>query len=83
MALDVTTLRQVASGYADAHLIALFGSVARGAERPGSDVDVGVLGLSFWRASARRPRSAGSTWRPSSHAASRARRALMGTAADG
>ncbi|MBI1947999.1 MAG: nucleotidyltransferase domain-containing protein [Deltaproteobacteria bacterium] len=50
MVLDVTSLQQLARGYPDARLIVLFGSVARGAAHPGSDVDVAVAGLPFWQA---------------------------------
>lgn len=47
--LDLPRLQHVARGYPEAQLIVLFGSVARGASRPTSDVDVAVAGLPFWR----------------------------------
>jgi predicted nucleotidyltransferase len=46
--IDVTALAQVCAGYAGVRLVALFGSVARGAARADSDVDVAVLGGEFW-----------------------------------
>src|SRR5262249_36296864 len=42
-------LRAAASGYPEARLVAIFGSVARGRPLPWSDVDVGILGCPFWR----------------------------------
>lgn len=47
--LDLEALRRVACDFADARLVVLFGSVARGRPAPWSDADVGVSGLPFWR----------------------------------
>jgi predicted nucleotidyltransferase len=46
--LDVPALARICAGYSGVHLVVLFGSVARGEARPGSDVDVAVLGGEFW-----------------------------------
>jgi predicted nucleotidyltransferase len=49
LALPWERLRQIAAG-TNARLVVLFGSIARGAARVDSDVDIGVSGLSFWEA---------------------------------
>jgi hypothetical protein len=42
-------LRELAASFGDSRLVVLFGSVAKGAEAPWSDVDVAVAGVPFWR----------------------------------
>ena len=46
--IDVAALARTCAGHAGVRLVALFGSVARGAARADSDVDVAVLGGEFW-----------------------------------
>jgi predicted nucleotidyltransferase len=50
--VPVEALRALAAGHAlrvpGLQLVVLFGSVARGSARPGSDADIGVLGGAFW-----------------------------------
>ncbi len=47
--LDIASLREIAARAAEARLVVLFGSVARGKAFPWSDVDIGVSGVEFWR----------------------------------
>jgi uncharacterized protein len=47
--LDLEPLRRIASA-GGTELVVVFGSVARGDARPGSDVDIGILGAEFWAA---------------------------------
>jgi len=48
-ALPIDRLRAAARGFSDARLVVVFGSAARGQAASWSDLDVGVIGVDFWR----------------------------------